>query len=155
MLGGAGIRRGTIDVPSGIVDIAPTVLALLELPALPDADGRVLAEALEGGPAPELGRRPLGNARARPRRRQPAAELGRVDRVPRHQPGLGSTAGDVAWRASHASAPSHPQPSIGIVVHEQVTDAGVSVIGWILLGASVVLLTITFFDRTLRRTPAA
>jgi phosphonoacetate hydrolase len=52
VLGGAGIRPGTIDVPSGIVDIAPTVLALLGLPELPDIDGRVLAEALVGGPEP-------------------------------------------------------------------------------------------------------
>jgi len=40
---------------------------------------------------------------------------------------------------------------IGIVFHQQVTDAGVGTIGWIMLGASVVLLAITFFDRTLGR----
>ena len=51
-LGGAGIRTGRLDLPAGIVDLAPTVLALLGLPPLPDADGRVLAEALRDGPAP-------------------------------------------------------------------------------------------------------
>lgn len=40
---------------------------------------------------------------------------------------------------------------IGIVFHQQVTDAGVGTIGWIMLGASIVLLAITFFDRTLGR----
>jgi hypothetical protein len=44
---------------------------------------------------------------------------------------------------------------IGIVFHQQVTDAGVGTTGWIMLGASVVLLAITFFDRTLRRAAAA
>ena len=38
-------------VPAGIVDVAPTVRALLGLPQAP-ADGRVLAEALLAGPAP-------------------------------------------------------------------------------------------------------
>ncbi len=52
-LGGAGIRGGAILVPAGVVDIAPTVLALLGLPPLPDADGRPLLEAFAGGPAPE------------------------------------------------------------------------------------------------------
>jgi arylsulfatase A-like enzyme len=53
VLGGAGIRRqGTVEVPAGIVDVAPTVLALLGLPPLPDADGRALTEAIEGGPDP-------------------------------------------------------------------------------------------------------
>ena len=40
---------------------------------------------------------------------------------------------------------------IGIVFHQQVTDAGVGTIGWIMLGASIVLLAITLFDRTLLR----
>lgn len=50
--GGAGIRAGALDLPAGIVDLAPTMLALLGLPPLPDADGRVLAEAFRDGPAP-------------------------------------------------------------------------------------------------------
>jgi MFS family permease len=41
---------------------------------------------------------------------------------------------------------------IGVVFHDQVTDSGVGVIGWIMLGVSVALLAITFFDRGLRRT---
>ena len=51
-LGGAGIRPGTLDVPAGVVDIAPTILALLGLPPLPDADGRALTEAFADGPDP-------------------------------------------------------------------------------------------------------
>ena len=46
VLGGAGIRPGTPDLPACVIDLAPTILALLGLPALPDADGRVLAESL-------------------------------------------------------------------------------------------------------------
>lgn len=38
-------------VPAGIVDVAPTALHLLGLPSLP-CDGRVLEEALAGGPDP-------------------------------------------------------------------------------------------------------
>jgi arylsulfatase A-like enzyme len=54
VLGGAGIRsRGIVEVPAGIVDVAPTVLSLLGLPPLPEADGRALTEAFEGGPEPE------------------------------------------------------------------------------------------------------
>jgi hypothetical protein len=52
------------------------------------------------------------------------------------------------------------QPGIslnhGVVVfHQYVSNSGVGVIGWIMLGASVVLLLITFFDRMLRRSAAA
>ena len=39
------------EVPAGIVDVAPTVRHLLGLPAGP-GDGRVLHEALAGGPDP-------------------------------------------------------------------------------------------------------
>jgi hypothetical protein len=52
VLGGAGIRPGTIDVPTGVVDLAPTILALLGLPPLPDTDGRALTEAFTDGPDP-------------------------------------------------------------------------------------------------------
>lgn len=51
-LGGAGIRPGALAIPAGVVDIAPTILALLGLPPLPDADGRALTEAFADGPAP-------------------------------------------------------------------------------------------------------
>ncbi|CAN5115316.1 MFS transporter [soil metagenome] len=44
---------------------------------------------------------------------------------------------------------------ISIVFRNHVTDAGVGVIGWIMLGVSIVLLLITFFDRALRRTASA
>ncbi len=50
VLGGTAIRPGAIDVPAGVVDLAPTILALLDLPPLPDADGRALTEAFVDGP---------------------------------------------------------------------------------------------------------
>ena len=50
---GAGIKHGlTSPVPVSNVDLFPTVLTLLGLP-LPEVDGRVLAEAFEGGPEAE------------------------------------------------------------------------------------------------------
>jgi arylsulfatase A-like enzyme len=51
---GPGFKRGiTLDVPSGNIDVAPTILNLLGLPVGDAMDGRVLAEALAGGPDPE------------------------------------------------------------------------------------------------------
>jgi hypothetical protein len=51
---GAGLKRGvTASAPSGNVDVAPTVLALLGIEAGDGLEGRVLSEALEGGPDPE------------------------------------------------------------------------------------------------------
>ena len=51
---GAGFKKGVTDaVPAGSVDVTPTVLALLGLEGEDGLDGRVLAEALEGGPDPE------------------------------------------------------------------------------------------------------
>ncbi|QUD83997.1 MFS transporter [Gordonia polyisoprenivorans] len=43
----------------------------------------------------------------------------------------------------------------GIVYRTNVTDTGVTTIAWIMVGASVVLLCISIFDRTLRRTAGA
>lgn len=56
MLGGSRIRPGMSDWPAGIVDLAPTILALLGLPGAESMDGRVLAEALAD-------RAPAGDAR--------------------------------------------------------------------------------------------
>ena len=53
VLAGAGIRPGAPDLPAAVIDLAPTVLALLDLPPLPDADGRPLSESFTDGPAPE------------------------------------------------------------------------------------------------------
>lgn len=53
VLAGAGIRPGAPDLPAAVIDLAPTVLALLGLPPLPDADGRALSESFADGPAPE------------------------------------------------------------------------------------------------------
>jgi hypothetical protein len=50
---GAGIKRGvTAPAPAGNVDVAPTILALLGIDDHKGMDGRVLAEALVGGPDP-------------------------------------------------------------------------------------------------------
>jgi predicted AlkP superfamily phosphohydrolase/phosphomutase/Tfp pilus assembly protein PilF len=50
--GGPGIRAGARVHGASILDIAPTVLTLLGLPAADDMPGRVLAEAMDGGTAP-------------------------------------------------------------------------------------------------------
>jgi hypothetical protein len=50
VLSGVGIRQGEPDLPAGVIDLAPTLLALLGLPPLPDADGRPLAESFADGP---------------------------------------------------------------------------------------------------------
>ena len=50
---GPGIRAGARLHGGSILDIAPTVLALLGLPAARDMPGRVLAEALDGVSPPE------------------------------------------------------------------------------------------------------
>jgi len=53
VLSGAGVKPGLEHrVPAGNVDLAPTLAELLGVGALPEADGRVLAEALIGGPDP-------------------------------------------------------------------------------------------------------
>lgn len=52
IIGGNGARPAALDAPAGVVDIAPTILALLGLPPLLDADGRALAEAFTDGPPP-------------------------------------------------------------------------------------------------------
>ena len=41
-----------MDVPSGNIDLAPTILKLLELPAVDGMEGRALEEAMAGGPDP-------------------------------------------------------------------------------------------------------
>ncbi|MFI5377067.1 MAG: alkaline phosphatase family protein [Candidatus Rokuibacteriota bacterium] len=51
---GPGFKRRTVvHAPAGIADLAPTILALLGLPDGEGFDGRVLTEALAGGPDPE------------------------------------------------------------------------------------------------------
>jgi predicted AlkP superfamily pyrophosphatase or phosphodiesterase len=51
---GAGFKtRTTVRAPAGNVDVAPTILRLLGIAEADGLDGRVLAEALAGGPDPE------------------------------------------------------------------------------------------------------
>jgi arylsulfatase A-like enzyme len=51
---GAGFKKRTIvRTPVGNVDVAPTILALLGITQVGALDGRVLVEALEGGPDSE------------------------------------------------------------------------------------------------------
>jgi arylsulfatase A-like enzyme len=53
---GPGFRRAMLnDLPSGNIDIAPTVLHLLGLEAPQKFDGRVLSEAMTGASAPPRG----------------------------------------------------------------------------------------------------
>jgi arylsulfatase A-like enzyme len=46
-------KRTAVRVPVGNIDVAPTILALLDVAERDDLDGRVLTEALENGPDPE------------------------------------------------------------------------------------------------------
>ena len=49
---GPSFKRGIVlDTPSGNVDLTPTVLAILGLPAAEMTDGRPLSEALKAGPS--------------------------------------------------------------------------------------------------------
>jgi arylsulfatase A-like enzyme len=53
VLAGAGVKDGlSHQLPAGNIDLAPTLAELLGVGALPEADGRVLTEVLEGGPHP-------------------------------------------------------------------------------------------------------
>jgi len=56
LFGGSRIRPGISEVPAGIVDIAPTVLALLGLPGAATMDGRILSEAIDGLDPPTAAR---------------------------------------------------------------------------------------------------
>lgn len=73
VLRGPGIRPGRPPSPAGIIDVAPTVLALLGQPAGTSMDGRVLTEALESTEPPP----PLRMARE-PLRRLDAGSLYRL-----------------------------------------------------------------------------
>ena len=51
---GSSFKRGVVSTtPSGNVDIAPTVLAIVGVPDSERMDGRPLVEALDGGPDPK------------------------------------------------------------------------------------------------------
>jgi arylsulfatase A-like enzyme len=53
VLAGPGFKSGLENrLPTGNLDLAPTLLALLGLEPPPDQDGRVLVETLRGGPDP-------------------------------------------------------------------------------------------------------
>ncbi len=74
-LSGPGIRRDDLVQGATLLDIAPTILALFQLPAGEDMKGRVLAEAFEQSPAPD--RIPSwenleGDAGMHPRTHEPA-----------------------------------------------------------------------------------
>ena len=59
MLAGSRVRRGLAsDWPAGLVDIAPTILALLGLSGAESMDGRVMTEVLEDGIQPVESRSP-------------------------------------------------------------------------------------------------
>ena len=46
-------KRATVHAPAGTVDVTPTILALLGIAGSDGLDGRVLGEALQGGPDEE------------------------------------------------------------------------------------------------------
>jgi arylsulfatase A-like enzyme len=56
LLAGGRVRPGLSDWPAGIVDLAPTALALLGVPGGEAMDGRVLGEALVDGAPPDAAR---------------------------------------------------------------------------------------------------
>jgi arylsulfatase A-like enzyme len=56
LFGGTRIRSGISECPAGIVDLAPTALALLGLAGAETMDGRVFGEAIEGMEAPTAAR---------------------------------------------------------------------------------------------------
>jgi phosphonoacetate hydrolase len=56
LFGGSRVRPGLSEYPAGIVDIAPTVLALLGVGGVETVDGRVLGEAIEGMEPPAAAR---------------------------------------------------------------------------------------------------
>ena len=50
---GPSFKQGaSLDIPSGNIDLAPTILRILGIEAVSNMDGRVLEEALVGGPDP-------------------------------------------------------------------------------------------------------
>ena len=82
ILGGAGVRPGTPDLPAGVVDLAPTILALLGLPGLPDADGRILAESLaasDDGDSPVVATTPLATVASGALRRHSIGTTSYID----------------------------------------------------------------------------
>ncbi len=59
MLAGSRIRGGVSSPwPAGLVDIAPTILAILDVPGASAMDGRVIGEAIEGMSEPHESRSP-------------------------------------------------------------------------------------------------
>jgi arylsulfatase A-like enzyme len=49
---GPGVRRGHTIEGAEIIDLAPTILHVLDVPVPEDMDGRVLMELFEAGPPP-------------------------------------------------------------------------------------------------------
>jgi arylsulfatase A-like enzyme len=54
VVAGPDFKKGRVStVPSGSIDLVPTILTLLDVPVPPDLDGRLLTETLADGIAPE------------------------------------------------------------------------------------------------------
>lgn len=76
---GAGLKQSVVsEAPCGIVDIAPTVLHLLDI-APPACDGRVLHELLAEGPAPETLPNDCYELKSQQEGRRQVAHFGRVE----------------------------------------------------------------------------
>jgi predicted AlkP superfamily phosphohydrolase/phosphomutase len=93
LLWGPGVRRGTQVEGATIVDVAPTVLALLGVPIPADMDGRVLSAALEGGLLADLNIT-YEEAGERITAHQPAPQMSAEDEelIRQHLRGLGYVA---------------------------------------------------------------
>ncbi len=52
LLSGAGVRRGALPTSPSLVDVAPTIAALLGVTPPDDVQGRVLTEVLDAPSAP-------------------------------------------------------------------------------------------------------
>jgi predicted AlkP superfamily phosphohydrolase/phosphomutase len=89
---GRGVRPGTHIQGAAIVDIAPTVLALLAVPIPADIDGRVLSTVLDDGLLAELGITYTQAGEALPG--QPVPEMSQEDEemMRQHLRGLGYVA---------------------------------------------------------------
>ncbi|HLW35150.1 MAG TPA: alkaline phosphatase family protein, partial [Chthoniobacterales bacterium] len=64
---GPDFRTGlTSELPTGNVDLAPTILAILGINPPPKMDGRIISEAMRTGPAPKSGTRTVDATRKLP-----------------------------------------------------------------------------------------
>lgn len=128
ILFGRGVRTGTRLRGAQVIDVAPTVLTLLGLPAADDMPGRVLAEALDGAPRARVATYETGPGRqAAPHAPLDATDEALLERLE----GLGyidrrSTAGERirAGQLLEAGAPEQAEAALRDLVARRPDDAG-------------------------------